>query len=690
MAAKPRRVTAAIRSQAEDLRARIRHHDHRYHVLNQPEIADAEYDRLFRALVDLEAEFPALVTPDSPTQRVSGEPSEGFESVEHRQPMLSLSNVFDGDELRAWHERISRLIDTTDFALVCEPKIDGLAIALTYEQGRLVRGATRGDGLRGDDITPNLRTVRSIPLRLRLDETGAPAPPLLEVRGEVYLSRVEFDRLNGERAAAGEQLYMNPRNTAAGSLRQLDPSVTASRGLDFFAYQVGWADGSAAPAASQWEALAWVAAAGLPTNSHAERFDSLDEAAGFCASWADRRSELPYEIDGVVVKVDDFSLQRQLGTVGRDPRWATAYKLPSEQAVTRLERIDVSVGRTGVLTPFAVLDPVVIGGVLVGMATLHNEDQVREKDIRKGDDVIVQRAGDVIPQVIGPILSRRTTDLEEFSMPKSCPRCEEPVERDPAEAATRCINPDCPAQLAKLVQHYASRGGMDIEGFGEQLSERLVKEKFIKSLPDLYRLLPRRRKALLALEGIGDLLLDKLEKEINDSKERPLRRLLAALGIRHVGGETAEALATHFGSMKALQEASREELAEIDGIGSVVAESVYGYLHDRRHDRYIKRLAAAGVRMEDERAAIGGPLDGEVVVVTGALTRWSRNEAEALVKQLGGRVGGSVTKNTTYLVAGDGGGQKRDRSEALGTPVLDEEGFAALLEERGWTPPPVR
>ena len=420
---------------------------------------------------------------------------------------------------------------------------------------------------------------------------------MLEVRGEVYMSKAEFERLNEQRAEAGEQLYMNPRNTAAGSLRQLDPAVTASRRLDIFAYQIGWIESGRQPTASQWEALRWMAPAGFPTNPHAERFETIDEVAEFCARWVDRRDQLAYEIDGVVVKVDEVALQRQLGTVGREPRWATAYKLPSEQAVTRLKRIDVSVGRTGVLTPFAVLEPVVVGGVTVSVATLHNEDQVRLKDIRKGDDVIVQRAGDVIPQVIGPVLSRRKNGgrgMRRFKMPRRCPVCGTPVARDTDEAAHYCPNRDCPAKLAKLVEHYSSRGGVDIEGFGEQLSFRLVDLGLIRSLPDLYAL-PDRREQLLDLDGVGEKTLDSLFANIEASKRQPLRRLLVALGIRHVGHETATALAMHFGTMDALRATTLEEIETIDGIGPIVAEAVHDYLQDADYSAQIDRLAEAGV-----------------------------------------------------------------------------------------------
>ncbi|MFN8585873.1 MAG: NAD-dependent DNA ligase LigA [Dehalococcoidia bacterium] len=668
------------RLRVEELRSLVRYHDYRYHVLNQPEIGDSDYDRLFRELVDLEARFPELVTPDSPTQRVSGEPSPAFGVVVHREPMLSLGNVFDGDELRAWHARVARLLERDDFAMVCEPKIDGLAISLVYQQGRFAVGATRGDGLRGEDITSNLRTIRSLPLAVSTD----PAPDAFEVRGEVYMSKAEFERLNAERTAAGEPLYMNPRNTAAGSLRQLDPSVTASRRLELFVYQLGWMEGAARPPA-HWAALEWMQAAGFPTNPLAQRFETIEEVAAFCEQMGTKRDGLRYAIDGVVVKVDDISLQRQLGVVGREPRWATAYKFPAEQAVTLLRDIMVSVGRTGVLTPFAVLEPVFVGGATVSVATLHNEDQVRLKDLYIGDDVVVQRAGEVIPEVIGPVPSRREgRELRRFEMPARCPVCDTPVVRDPNQAATYCPNRACPSRLARSIEHWASRGAMDIEGLGEQLAARLVRLELVRSLADIYEL-PARREELLQLGGIGPKIVENLFARIEESKTRPLRRLLVALGIRHVGGETATALAVHFGSMDALRAASLEDLSAIDGIGPIVAASVYDYLHDEEYAALLDRLQTLGLRMTDETAARGGPLENETIVVTGSLERWSRDRIEALIKQLGGKVGSSVTKKTTMLVAGEGGGSKRDKAEAAGTPILDEEQFLAVLRERGWS-----
>ncbi|MPZ99352.1 MAG: NAD-dependent DNA ligase LigA [Dehalococcoidia bacterium] len=673
------RPAEEARERAEELRAQIRYHDHLYYVVNQPEVGDSQYDALLQELRALEDAHPEIITPDSPTQRVSGAPSAAFGVVEHREPMLSLGNVFNSDELSAWHQRVVRLLEHDDFAFVCEPKIDGLAISLIYEQGRFVRGATRGDGYRGEDITANLRTIRSLPPTVDLPST----PVAFEVRGEVYLSRSEFARLNEERAKNGEQLYMNPRNTAAGSLRQLDPRITAGRRLDLFAYQLGWIEGDGAPA-THWQAMKWLREAQFPTNPVAARLESIDAVAEFCASWVEKRDALDYEIDGVVVKVDEFNLQRQLGAVGREPRWATAYKFPAEQAVTRLRRIQVSVGRTGVLTPFAELEPVFVGGATVGMATLHNEDHIHELDIREGDDVIVQRAGDVIPQVVGPVLSRREgKDLQPFEMPTTCPVCETPVRKEPGEAAHYCPNRACPAQLPRQVEHFTSRGAMDIEGFGEQRSFLLTRLGFIQSLADIYEL-PNRREELLALEGIGEKTLDQLFLNIEASKQLPLHRLLIALGIRHVGGETARALALHFGNMEHLRSATQEEIEAIDGIGPTVAQAVHDWFRDPDYAVLTDRLAGHGARMDEDVSARGGQLEGLSIVVTGSLDRWSRNQVEELIKQMGGRVSGSVSKKTDFVVSGEGGGSKREKAEQLGVEVIDEAAFIERLRERGW------
>ena len=674
-------ASEAVRERVEALRIEILDHDRRYYQLAQPTIGDSQYDALVRELRDLEATYPELLTPDSPTQRVSGRPAEGFAVVEHREPMLSLGNVFGREELQAWYQRLVRLTERTDIAFVCEPKIDGLAIALVYREGRFVQGATRGDGQRGENITPNLATIRTLPRQV----PRAGLPLAFEVRGEVYLSKAEFARLNAERAASGEQLYMNPRNTAAGSLRQLDPAITASRRLDLFAYQLGWAEGDR-PASTHHEAIAWLKGLGFPTNPLAQRFASIEEVATFCEGWAERRDGLEYEIDGVVVKVDDFALQRALGVVGREPRWAVAWKFPAEQAVTRLREIQVSVGRTGVLTPFAALEPVFVGGANVSMATLHNFDHVRALDVRNGDDVIVQRAGDVIPQVVGPVLAARVGrehELRKFVMPYRCPVCQAPVEHDEGEAAYYCSNPDCPVRIARSLEHYTMRGALDIEGFGEERCALLVRRGFVASLADLYAL-PAQREALLAIDGIGPKTLDTLFANLEASKRQPLHRLLIGLGIRHVGGETARALAMHFGTLDALRAAALEDLQAVDGIGPVVAHAVHAWFQDERHRALLDRLVAAGVRTDEDAPAAAGILAGMTIVVTGSLGRWSRNEVEELIKALGGKVGASPTKKTSFVVAGEGGGSKREKAETLGVEVIDEEAFVARLRGHGW------
>ncbi|MDO9445650.1 MAG: NAD-dependent DNA ligase LigA, partial [Dehalococcoidia bacterium] len=482
---------------------------------------------------------------------------------------------------------------------------------------------------------------------------------------------------------AGEQLYMNPRNTAAGSLRQLDARITAARRLDLFAYQLGWVEGER-PLASHHDAIRWLRDLGFPTNPHTESFDSIDAVAEFCEAWVERRGALDYDIDGVVVKVDDFATQRALGVVGREPRWATAWKFPAEQAVTRLREIQVSVGRTGVLTPFAALEPVFVGGATVSMATLHNADHLRELDIRTGDYVIVQRAGDVIPQVVGPVLARREPGLAPFEMPATCPVCATPVYKDPDEAAYYCPNRTCPTKLARQLEHFASRGAMDLEGFGEERCAMLVDRGFVKSVADLYRL-PQREAELLEVDKIGAKTLEGLFTGLEASKSRPLHRLLIALGIRHVGGETARALARHFGSMDALKNATLEEIQAVDGIGPIVAKAVRAYFDDPEYRALVEDLAALGLRMTEDVAARGGPLEGLSIVVTGSLERWSRNQVEDLIKGLGGKVSGAVSKKTSFVVAGEGGGSKRDKAETLGVELLDQEGFLQRLRDLGWS-----
>ena len=661
----------------EELRSQIAYHEHRYFVLDQPEISDAEFDALVQELRDLEAKHPELITPDSPTQRVGGAPVETFGIVQHRVPLLSLANAFNEDDVRAWHRRAANIIERTDFALVCEPKIDGLACALVYENGHLQTAATRGDGMRGENITQNVRTIRSVPQRL---PKGAPAR--FEVRGEVYMTKSGFEKLNYQRGEAGLPLFASPRNSAAGSVRQLDPKVTASRPLDAFWYQLGWQEDGRTPA-THWDVLQWLKKQGFKVNPNIKRFTKLDDVVAFCESWVDKRDSLDYEIDGIVIKVDDLGLQRQLGAVGREPRWATAYKFPPTQATTKLLKIDVNVGRTGTLNPFAVLEPVRIAGATVQLATLHNEDDIRRKDIRQGDTVIVQRAGEVIPQVVGPVLSKRTGKERRFSMPKKCPVCKTPVVRAEGEAAYYCPNRQCPAQRFRLLEHFVGRGAMDIDGIGEQLAYLLMERGLVQDGADLYRL-KERRDELLQVERLGEKSVDNVLVSIEASKQRPLAQVIVALGIRHVGGEVAATLATHFGSLDALMEASAEQIDAIPGIGSTIAESVREFFSLEENRNVVEKLRAAGVNLREEAgAAREGPLSGLTFVVTGRLERFSRDAAESLIKRNGGAAAASVTKKTDYLVVGAEPGSKLQKAQQLGTKVLDEDQFGALLKERG-------
>jgi DNA ligase (NAD+) len=697
---------ARAKLRVEELRGEIAYHDRLYFELDAPEISDAEYDRLMVELRELEGRHPELITPDSPTQRVGGKPVETFGIVEHRYPMLSLSNAFSADQVRAWHARASRLIERSDFAMVCEPKIDGFACALVFENGRLSTAATRGDGVRGENITVNVATIKSIPRQLEASArsraeagsskleagsskrgvqrpaTSVKIPARFEVRGEIYMTKSGFERVNEERASAGESLFASPRNSAAGSVRQKDPRVTARRPLDAFWYQLGWADDGLAPK-THWEVLEWLRAIGFQVNPFATRFESLEEVIAFCEGWVEKRESLDYEIDGIVIKVDDLGLQRQMGAVGREPRWAIAYKFPPTQATTVLRKIAVNVGRTGTLNPFAVLEPVHVGGATVGMATLHNEDDIRRKDIREGDTVIVQRAGDVIPQVVGPVLSKRPRGTKPWSMPKKCPSCGTPVVRGEGEAAYYCPNRQCPTQRRRLLEHFVGRGAMDIEGIGEQMAHLLMERGFVRDGADLYRL-KDRREDLIAIERLGAKSVDNILANIEASKKRPLPRVLVALGIRHVGGEVASVLAQHFGSIDALMSATVEEIEAIAGIGRVIADSIVEFFSRKENREMVERLRSAGVNLAEERgAAREGPLSGLTFVVTGRLERLSRNEAESLIKRHGGAIGSSVSKKTDYLVVGAEPGSKLAKAQSLGVKALDEGGFAALLRERG-------
>lgn len=673
--------TGSPAARAEMLRAALHHHNYRYHVLDDPEISDAEFDALLRELKELEAAHPELRTPDSPTQRVGGVAQERFAKVRHPVPMLSLGNVFDEEELRAWHERALKLLPQgTELSFVVEPKIDGLSVLLHYEDGTFVLGATRGDGEVGEDVTANLRTVQTVPLAIPVDGGRTKSPERLVVRGEVYMEREGFARFNEEQAARGEKVYANPRNFAAGSLRQLDPAVTATRPLRLWAYQIVVVEG--VPVASQWAALELLRKLGFPVAGECTRLATIDEVAAFCAAWPERRDALPYETDGLVVKVDERTYQERLGAVGNAPRWAVAYKFPSTEVVTKLNAIGVNVGRTGVLMPYAELEPAQIGGVIVRNATLHNADYIRERDIRIGDSVVVKRAGEVIPQVLRPVPELRTGDERVFELPAHCPACGEKVVRLEDEVATYCVNSACPAQLVRSVEYFVSRGAMDIDGFGIRQAEQFVEAGLVKDVADIFSI---TAEDLAGQPGFQQKRIDKLVAAIAAAKDRPVWRVLAALGIRGVGEVVAQNLVEHFGSLDALERATAEDFAGIAGIGPILAESVIEWFAHPHNRRIVEKLRAAGVRMVEERApeADGGPkpLDGLVFVITGTLPTYGREQAAEMIRAAGGKVTGSVSAKTSYLVAGEAGGGKLDKARKLNVPVIDEAALLALIAE---------
>jgi DNA ligase (NAD+) len=668
-------VDPAMAARIQQLRDELNLHNYRYYVLNAPTISDTAYDSMMSELRRLESQHPELVTSDSPTQRVGAPPSSGFAEVVHGQPMLSLANAFSLEELQAWHQRVQRLLGGRPFTMMCELKIDGLAINLTYRDGVLVQGATRGDGSRGEDVTANLRTIRTIPLRMM-----GHAPSLLEVRGEVYLSKKAFDQINAKRAELGLPLYANPRNSAAGSVRQLDPGATAERPLEIFAYAVGQAEDADLPD-TQAKLLAWLRDHGFRTNPHVKHCKALDDVEAYFQHWLKARESLGYDTDGVVVKVDELAYWDELGVVGREPRYAIAYKWPAHQAVTRLLDIGINVGRTGSLNPYAILEPVFVGGVTVKNAALHNEDDIRRKDLRIGDWVIVQRAGEVIPQVVAPLTERRTGQQREFHMPNRCPICGGTLERDPEEAMVRCVNVSCPARIFEGLKHFVSKGAMDIEGLGPQWCQALLDSALVKDVADLYHL---TKEQLLTLERMGDLLATKILRNIEGSKERPLHRLLFALGIFHVGSEIAELLASRFPSMDALMAASEQDLTQVPGIGPKIAASVVAFFADPPNRALVQRLRDAGVRMQAQaaRVAAGSPLSGATFCFTGTLAGMERGAAEQAVKALGASATSSVTRKTTYLVVGaEPGAAKVSQAQKLGTQQLSETQFLKLLEE---------
>lgn len=664
-----------------ELRQLVEYHNYRYYVLDQPEISDEAYDALFRELQQLEAQYPEFITPDSPTQRVGAPPLSVFPEHRHREAMLSLDNALSEEELQAFDKRVKRFLDLppeTPIAYTCELKIDGLAVSLTYEDGVLVVGATRGDGVQGEDVTPNIRTVRAIPLRLRTGENLFDAPPrLLEVRGEVYLSHHEFERINHQRAQAGEPLFANPRNAAAGSLRQLDSRITAGRRLRFWAYGVGACEG--AEFATQWDILQQLRRWGFPVNPNTRVAAAIEEAIEFCRLWARRRTELDYATDGVVIKVNRTDWQRRLGATARAPRWAIAYKYPAEQATTTLREVRWQVGRTGVLTPVALMEPVQVGGVMVARATLHNIDYIREKDIRRGDRVVIQRAGEVIPEVLYVLTDARDGDETPIEPPDACPVCGATVERAADEAALRCINLACDAQIVERIRHFASRHAMNIEGVGEKWAQRLYELGYLKDPADLY-LLHQHRDALIQLERSGEKLVDNLLNAIEKSKQNPLERLIFALGIRHVGEHAARLLAEHFGSLDALMQADEDAIMQIHGMGSETAREIVEFFARAENRAVIEKLRQAGVRMHAERTQPKPtPLTGTTFVFTGELQTYTREQAEALVRQLGARAASSVSKTTTYVVAGPGAGSKLQKAQQLGIPILDEAAFLEMI-----------
>jgi DNA ligase (NAD+) len=677
----------AARERAEELAAQIRHHNYLYYAQDAPEISDAAYDALMQELRQLEETYPELVSPDSPTQRVGAEAVTTFTPYRHRQPMLSLDNAFGAEPLRAWEERNRRLLGLGPDApieYVCELKIDGSAVSLTYENGQLVAGATRGNGEVGEDITLNLRTVSAIPKQLRPGpERGAttpdachPIPAFIEVRGEVFLSHREFARINAEMEEQGGRTFANPRNAAAGSLRQKDPRITASRRLDAFMYAVGACDGC--EFVSQYDLLQTYREWGLRTNPNVCVCATIEEVIAFCDEWAEKKQELPYDIDGVVVKVNSLALQRELGQVSRSPRWAIAYKYPALQVRTKVEAIEVQVGRTGAITPVAHLTPVAVAGVVVARATLHNEGEIRRKDVRIGDTVVIQRAGEVIPEIVEVVTGERDGDEVEFVMPTHCPSCGTPVVKPPGEAVTRCPNPDCPAKVQQQVQHFASRNGMDIEGLGDRHVEQLTATGLVRDVADLYTL---TKEQLLPLERMGDKLATKILDNIANSKRRPLARLICALGIRHIGEHAAEVLAAHFGTLERLAAASVDELAQVYEIGRTTAESVADYFANPRNQEILAKLKAAGVAPEAHTSApVSEELKGKTFVFTGTLVKLKRDEAEALVKQRGGRASGSVSKQTSYVVAGENAGSKLTKAQELGIPVLTEDEFLEMID----------
>ncbi|MBI5825585.1 MAG: NAD-dependent DNA ligase LigA [Chloroflexi bacterium] len=676
----------------EELKAQVNFHNYRYHVLDAPIISDLEYDRLLNELKKIETDHPNWITPDSPTQRAGARPADRFEKIRHPAAILSLANAFGADDARAWLERVKKLDDRVEKAkFVVEPKIDGLSVVLHYRDGMFVQGATRGDGEVGEDITSNLRTIRTIPLKIpvnselvignsrsaQLPSTNYQLPKYLVVRGEAFIPIKEFDELNKKLEEAGEKTYLNPRNTAAGSLRQLDPQLTASRPLTLLVYQIVHSEGGKVPT-SQWEILEYLKALGFPMADVAKRFNDLDSAIAYTETWNEGRDKLAYEADGMVIKIDDLNLAADLGFVGKDPRGAIAFKFPAREVTTTLNDIGVAVGRTGVLTPYAMLEPVEIGGVVVERATLHNFDFIAEKDIRVGDRVLVKRAGEVIPYIIGPVVDARSGKERKYKPPTTCPACGQAVEHFEGEVAWYCVNAACPAQLLRNVEHFVSRGAMDIVGLGYKIVEQLIEAGLVKDVADLFTL---TKDQLLELEGFADKKAENLLKSLEQARAQSLNRLIAALGIHGVGEVTAGDLARAFGDLSALSKASAEELQLIEGLGPNIAESIVDWFSQSANQKVLKKLKAAGVWPEMQKSEVrmqNGALSGFTFVVTGTLPTLSRDGVKEFIESNGGKVIDSVSKKTSYLVLGENPGSKFEKAKSLGINIISEDELKKL------------
>ncbi|HWV25499.1 MAG TPA: NAD-dependent DNA ligase LigA [Thermomicrobiales bacterium] len=665
-----------LQRRVNELRQKLDQYAYEYFVLDNPSVTDAEYDDLMNELRRIETAHPELITEESPTQNVGSFQASTFGEIQHPRPLLSLSNVYNEEELKAWAARVERFAGTTDFQFITEPKIDGLAVALTYIDGQLDHAATRGNGLVGDDITPNVRALRTIPTRLHTPKM-LPMPGTIEIRGEIYMRKSDFEALNLRMEESGGKSFMNPRNAAAGSIRQKDPGITAQRPLRMFAYQIGYIIDGEMPE-THWDSLAFMHELGFPTSLDAKRHDTIDDVWTRCQYWQERRPSLDFEIDGTVIKVDNLALQEEIGYVARDPRWATAYKFPAIQQTSKILDIQINVGRTGTLNPLAVLEPVNIGGVIVSRATLHNEDEIARKDIRIGDTVIVQRAGDVIPQIVKVMEDRRTGDEIPFRMPDTCPECGAPTHREPGVAMRYCTNAACPAQLRERIHHFVSRAAMDIEGLGEKLADRFVDLGWIHDASDIYHL---DWEQVAKLEGLGEKSAANLRESVEKSKQQPLWRLIHGLGIRHVGEKTATLLADRFGSLDAIVSASQEEIAGIAGIGVVVAASIYDFAQEERNQALLKRFAEAGLNVAEERHEGNGdrPLEGYTFVLTGKLVSMTRPQAEERLRQAGANVTSSVSKKTSAVIAGADAGSKADKATQLNVPILEESTIEELV-----------